>query len=196
MKALKSSLYCFQILVVIISDFWSFFQSKTKMKLVRMAFLMVFCLPPHFASSQSMGFWVEVRDEDNSPLIGAVVTVEKNHKLTDTLGRANFIANAGEIKITVSMIGHFKTEKKVNLNSDGQLFLFKLKALDNTIDEVVITDNMQESYLSNSVTTVEVYNEKFFKRNATPNLFQALQMVNGVQPQLLCNVCNTGVCLR
>jgi outer membrane receptor for ferrienterochelin and colicins len=39
---------------------------------------------------------------------------------------------------------------------------------------------------------VEVYNPVFFKKNPTPNIFEALAMVNGVQPQLNCNVCNTG----
>jgi outer membrane receptor for ferrienterochelin and colicins len=32
----------------------------------------------------------------------------------------------------------------------------------------------------------------FFKKNPTANIFEALQNVNGVRPQLNCNVCNTG----
>src|SRR5690606_5771509 len=32
----------------------------------------------------------------------------------------------------------------------------------------------------------------FLKKNPTPNIFEALQNVNGVRPQLNCNVCNTG----
>ena len=39
---------------------------------------------------------------------------------------------------------------------------------------------------------VEVYSPAYFKKNPSPNIFESLQMVNGVQPQLNCNVCNTG----
>jgi outer membrane receptor for ferrienterochelin and colicins len=39
---------------------------------------------------------------------------------------------------------------------------------------------------------VEVYTPAYFKKNPAPNIFESLQMVNGVQPQLNCNVCNTG----
>src|SRR5690606_37573968 len=32
----------------------------------------------------------------------------------------------------------------------------------------------------------------FFKRNPAPSLFDGLQNINGVRPQLNCNICNTG----
>nr|MDQ3395411.1 TonB-dependent receptor [Bacteroidota bacterium] len=38
----------------------------------------------------------------------------------------------------------------------------------------------------------QVYNYTFFRKNPTPSVFDALQNVNGVRPQLNCNVCNTG----
>jgi outer membrane receptor for ferrienterochelin and colicins len=43
-----------------------------------------------------------------------------------------------------------------------------------------------------SPVPVEIYSPTFFKKNPTPNVFEALQNVNGVRPQLNCNVCNTG----
>ena len=43
-----------------------------------------------------------------------------------------------------------------------------------------------------SLVPVEVYNPVFFKKNPTPNIYEALQNVNGVRPQLNCQVCNTG----
>ena len=39
---------------------------------------------------------------------------------------------------------------------------------------------------------IEVYTPQFFKRNPTPNIFFAMENVNGVRPQVNCNVCNTG----
>ena len=45
---------------------------------------------------------------------------------------------------------------------------------------------------SASSVPVEVYSKAFFKKNPTPSIFESLQNVNGVRPQLNCNVCNTG----
>src|SRR5690606_1698146 len=43
-----------------------------------------------------------------------------------------------------------------------------------------------------SPAAVEIYTPAFFKKNPTPSVFDALQQVNGVRPQLNCNLCNTG----
>jgi outer membrane receptor for ferrienterochelin and colicins len=43
-----------------------------------------------------------------------------------------------------------------------------------------------------SPVPVEVYSAKFFQKNPTPSIFDALQNINGVRPQLNCNICNTG----
>lgn len=39
---------------------------------------------------------------------------------------------------------------------------------------------------------VELYHSSYFSKNPTPNLFEALSNVNGVRPQVNCNICNTG----
>jgi outer membrane receptor for ferrienterochelin and colicins len=58
--------------------------------------------------------------------------------------------------------------------------------------EVVVTGTMRTVQKAASPVPVELYTPKFFLRNPTPTIFDALQMVNGVRPQLNCNVCNTG----
>lgn len=60
------------------------------------------------------------------------------------------------------------------------------------IDGVVISGTMKAVNRLESPVPVEVYTPTFFKKNPTPNIFDALQNVNGVRPQLNCNVCNTG----
>jgi len=51
---------------------------------------------------------------------------------------------------------------------------------------------MQEVSKLDSPVPVEVYKAAFFKANPTPSLFESLQNVNGVRPQINCNICNTG----
>lgn len=60
------------------------------------------------------------------------------------------------------------------------------------IDEVVISGTMKAVRRLESPIPVEVYSPAFFRKNPTPNIFEALQNVNGVRPQLNCNICSTG----
>ncbi|WP_345990419.1 TonB-dependent receptor [Chryseobacterium sp. Chry.R1] len=60
------------------------------------------------------------------------------------------------------------------------------------IDDVVVTGTIKPISRSKSPVAVEIYSQKFFQKNPTPNVFEAISMVNGVRPQLNCSVCNTG----
>lgn len=60
------------------------------------------------------------------------------------------------------------------------------------IDDVVITGTLKPVSKSKSPVAVEIYTQKFFQKNPTPSIFEAISMVNGVKPQLNCSVCNTG----
>lgn len=61
-----------------------------------------------------------------------------------------------------------------------------------TLNDVVVTGTMKEMSRKDSPIPVEIITAKFFKKNPTPSLFEAVGMLNGVQPQLNCNICNTG----
>lgn len=61
-----------------------------------------------------------------------------------------------------------------------------------TLQDVVISGTMSARKISDSPIAVEVYSPEFFKKNPSPSVFESLSMVNGVQPQINCNVCSTG----
>lgn len=61
-----------------------------------------------------------------------------------------------------------------------------------TLEEVVVSGTMKEVSKTESAVPVAVYSARFFKSNPTPSIFDALQHVNGVRPQINCNICNTG----
>lgn len=61
-----------------------------------------------------------------------------------------------------------------------------------SMDEVVISGTMRAIKRSASPVPVEVYTPKFLMKNPAPSIFDAMQMINGVRPQLNCNICNTG----
>ncbi len=114
--------------------------------------------------------------------------------VTDSLGRFTIVLNeTGVFTFQASMVG-FQTSQQVVklLNSGNSELVFNLKEMDGGLDEVVISGTMQEVSKLDSPVPVEVYSANFFRANPTPSVFESLQNVNGVRPQINCNVCNTG----
>lgn len=66
------------------------------------------------------------------------------------------------------------------------------KNTDKDIDEIVITGTLKPVSRLETPVPVEIYTATFLKKNPTSNIFEALQNINGVRPQLNCNICNTG----
>ena len=100
----------------------------------------------------------------------------------------------GTYEVTTSFIG-FETQTErvtVNAQQPQATVNFSLKEAAARINEVVISGTMKEVSKLESAVPVEVYSTEFFKANPTPSVFESMQHVNGVRPQLNCNVCNTG----
>nr|WP_317165243.1 TonB-dependent receptor plug domain-containing protein [Flavobacterium difficile] len=74
----------------------------------------------------------------------------------------------------------------------GQIKDTIAKNSDKDIDEVVVTGTLKPISRLETPIPVEIYSATFLKKNPTSNIFEALQNVNGVRPQLNCNICNTG----
>ncbi|MGO4819966.1 MULTISPECIES: TonB-dependent receptor [unclassified Flavobacterium] len=132
---------------------------------------------------------------DGIPLPQANILIKKATKSIVTDSNGNYFINnlvAGEYEIAVSYTG-FRAEKRTItlIDSTETVLDFRLRE-NNTLDEVVITGTLKPVSRLESAVPVEVYKPTFFKKNPTANIFEALQNVNGVRPQLNCNVCNTG----
>lgn len=116
-----------------------------------------------------------------------------------TLGTASDSEGYYEIKnipngtytLIISSIGYKTKSITIAFNNNQIIRNFSLES-DNSLNEVVISGTLRPVSKSNSPVPVEVYSETFFRKNPTPSIFESLQNVNGVRPQLNCNVCNTG----
>jgi outer membrane receptor for ferrienterochelin and colicins len=133
----------------------------------------------------------------NRPLEFATIALKGSQwgTMTDTAGyfrleRVPF----GTYEISISMLGFTSKQRTVVLNAENaQVNLhFDLEESRLALEEVVVTGTMKTVSRLDSPVPVEVYTDEFFKANPTPSVFEALQNVNGVRPQLNCNVCNTG----
>ncbi len=114
---------------------------------------------------------------------------------TDSAGRYKIEnIHPGRYTILVSAVGYKAQSHSITVDAEKNLLadFSLLPAEISSLDEVVVTGTMKEVSRLASPVPVEVYSPAFFRKNPTPSIFDALQNVNGVRPQLNCNVCNTG----
>ena len=163
------------------------------MKLFALILFSTLCTLPGFAQTGSITGTVR----SSMPISFATVSVQnsKHGTSTDSAGRFSIEGLAsGKYTIMVSYLGHKTQSKTVLVNSGESIHVdFILSPAETaSLDEVVVTGTMKEVSRLASPVPVEVYSPAFFRKNPTPSVFDALQNVNGVRPQLNCNICNTG----
>lgn len=127
------------------------------------------------------------------PLDGASVVVKGTNLGTITNASGIFSLSFSKItnpKIMISYLGHKTFTQKIK-QTDKDLGIIKLFP-DDVLEEVVVSGTLKPVSRLKSAVPVEVYSESFFKANPTPSIFEALEIINGIRPQLNCNVCNTG----
>lgn len=96
---------------------------------------------------------------------------------------------SAEPKLIVKSLG-YQTDTLDIVATDS--LTISLKKSEGLLGDVVVTGTMREMSKMDSPISVEVYSPALFRKNPSPTLFESLNMVTGVQPQINCNVCNTG----
>ena len=131
---------------------------------------------------------------ENLPLPYANIILDSTTKGAVTDENGKFIitnVSQGTYNIAVSFTGFTTQKKRIAISNSDVVINFELNQSD-ALDEVIVTGTLKAVSRLESPVPVEVYSTTFLKKNPTPNIFEALQNVNGVRPQLNCNVCNTG----
>ncbi|REJ80416.1 MAG: TonB-dependent receptor [Bacteroidetes bacterium] len=132
----------------------------------------------------------------NMPVSFVSVGIKKSGigAVTDKYGY--FLLNdiqPGTHAISFSLVGYSSIDTVVVLSMGETLNLeINMNQQVKSLDEVVITGTMREVNRAESPVPVDIISPKFFQKNPTPSLFESVGMINGVQPQINCNVCNTG----
>jgi outer membrane receptor for ferrienterochelin and colicins len=156
--------------------------------------ILLLCVLAHTLSFTQTTMKGKITSEGQS-LSGANIVL-KNTKyatISDSMGVYS-IENipSGSYEVLISYTGFKSQKKNISVTDTTEITLdFDLKD-SHVLDEVVITGTLKAVSRLESPVPVEVYKPAFFKKNPTANIFEALQNVNGVRPQLNCNVCNTG----
>ncbi len=132
---------------------------------------------------------------DKQPLEFATIALLKTAFTTqaDSTG-SFFISNipAGIYQLRVSYVGYENQQNEVIITAGSTTTIqLELTPLNSRLKELVVTGNLKEVSKLQSVTPVEVYSAKYFQRNPTSNLFDALQGVNGLFADVDNGVSNT-----
>ncbi|WP_294965271.1 TonB-dependent receptor [uncultured Flavobacterium sp.] len=99
----------------------------------------------------------------------------------------------GNYKIAITSAGFKNITQRISVLENENLNLdFELEEDQNELNEVVVSGTLKPVKRLESAVPVEVYSPVSFKKNPTPSIYDALQNINGVRPQLNCGVCNTG----
>ncbi|MCW3073746.1 MAG: TonB-dependent receptor [Flaviaesturariibacter sp.] len=129
-------------------------------------------------------------------LPNATVSVKNKSvtSITDSTGSFSIKNLAkGRYAIYVTMIGYEPFQQGVEVK-DGEIkaITIALQPSQASLNEVVVSGTLKPVQRLQSPIAVEVFTPQFFSKNPSPSIFESLQMVNGVRPQINCSVCNTG----
>ncbi len=150
----------------------------------------------HFAFAQQTGSLRGTVRSSGKPVEFAHIAIESTDigAIADEHGR--FLLTAvpeGKHNILATSVGYTAARRNVHVTSSKELVVdFEMTEDNAQLKEVVVTGTMKEVTRLASPIPVEVYSPTYFRKNPTPNIFESLSIVNGVQPQINCSVCNTG----
>jgi outer membrane receptor for ferrienterochelin and colicins len=127
-----------------------------------------------------------LNEQTGESLYGATIRSDEKTSLADSTGRFSIDVSPG-VMLTVSAVG-FET-MRMRARPDMQVFLIPDRK---ELEAVVVSGTLKPVTRLESPVPVEIYSPQFLKKNPAPSIFESLQQVNGIRPQLNCSVCNTG----
>ena len=135
----------------------------------------------------------KIRDAGNETSIGfAQVKLLPSGRgfSSDETGHFKFpVLPVPDQKICIAAAGYMTD---TFLIGKGSFQVFHLQPQNRELDEVVVSGTMNEVQRKESILPIEVYTPALFRKTWAPSLMESVNMINGVQPQLNCNVCSAG----
>ncbi|OWP87240.1 TonB-dependent receptor [Flavobacterium covae] len=158
--------------------------------------LLIFCF--YSLTTFSQAYIQGIVRTENLALSSMQILINKKQiTTTDSIGYfKTSVLKQGKYEIEIIEKNFQKFKKEVNIE-DGipillNIELIAIKEKQHNIEEVVVTGTLKPVSRLDSAVPVEVFKSSFFKKNPVSNIFEGLQNINGIRPQLNCNICNTG----
>ena len=153
-------------------------------------FLLLLCATSNLvAQTVVTGRVVDATEPDYFPPATIYVLATETGVYTDAFGKFRVEVPTGS-DVEITALG-YETLRLTHAELSVPL-LVELQPSAELMDEVVVSASLKPTRKLDSPVPVDVYTPRFFRKNPAPSVFESLQHVNGVRPQLNCNVCNTG----
>lgn len=136
----------------------------------------------------------KVTDIRQLPLEQVKVFLKEENREVYSNMSGNFTINAikqTSFTLVFQLTAYETQERQYNFKTNSPIII-QLKSTDKTLDEIVVTGSLRETGKDDSPVAIDIVTPKFFQKTSIPNLLEATAFVNGVRPQINCNVCNTG----
>jgi outer membrane receptor for ferrienterochelin and colicins len=164
------------------------------MRFLYLSMVIWFVLP--VSHGQDGGILGKVFSDDGPlPFVHLFLAEAQKGTFSDTNGHFEILnLLPGSDTLTVSLLGFKQRNIPVQITpvNPHQMLEILLNEEIAALREVVVSGTKRPVSRLESPVPVEVYSAKYFKTNPAPSVFEALQNVNGVRPQINCNICNTG----
>ena len=146
-------------------------------------------------SQVSLSGKVKLIDSKSDTTDGSFVTIYLEKKSTGTVtdddGDFTISLPIDHQRLTISSINTIPLKMDLRITQDT-FITFYIHENINNLNEIVVTGTLREVTRSQSPVPVEIITPLLFKKNPSPSLIESVGMINGVKPQINCNVCNTG----
>ena len=156
----------------------------------------IILLFPCFMAMGQQGILRGIVSSEGKPLEFAKLSLKELRSRIISKANGSFEFNhipSGDYTLVTSCLGYTNdTLKFTLLNHEIKTIHLQLVESQTQKEEVVVTGTLKETYISKSTVAIEIITPKLFEKNPSSNIFESLNMVNGVRPQIQCNVCNCG----
>lgn len=159
---------------------------------MKFKYLLLFCSVLGFAQQKYEVKGVVTSEGETLPFANIYINETLQGTTSDENGRYT-IAHVvpGTYEIFASFTGFNTVKKEIKIRDKSITINFNLEEGE-SLSEITVTGTLKPVNRLETPVPVEIYSATFLRQNPTPNIFEALQNVNGVRPQINCNVCNTG----
>lgn len=135
---------------------------------------------------------IRLVDMQGQPLAGMSVEGISGARQTDAKGICCWYDTGNSTRIQMRPFGYQPIDTLIVFTSQDTIHHLRVQPVAVSMDEIVVSGSYRPVKRLASAIPVELYNAGFFKRQVMPSVFESLQLINGIQPQINCNVCHTG----
>jgi outer membrane receptor for ferrienterochelin and colicins len=144
---------------------------------------------PAFTFAQTMVKGMITDKRSGEPVSNVSVTAMPSQRVIMTNASGHFsLYREKDSILEITHTGYETVQQPITSNK----LTVQINPSTKDLEEIVVSGTLKEVSISKSPIPVETYSAKFFRKNPVNNLFESMSFINGVQPQLNCNVCNTG----